>query len=68
MEDTKGEGKRKIGRKWAHHQVEQAIDGEGRILAGAKGAIEVCVYLHSRRTKIIRFRGPFARVANRCFS
>ena len=47
----------KHGRNWAHHKGEQAIDGTGRTLAVTKGAIDLCVYLHFRRTKIINSRG-----------
>lgn len=66
--EGEGEGKGEYGRNWAHHKGEQVTDAKGRRLAGAKGAIELCVYSHFRRTRMISLRGLFARIANRCFS
>ena len=42
--------------------------GKGGRWQGAKGVIEICMYLHFRRRKIIGFRELFARIANRCIS
>ena len=66
--EGEGEGKGEYGRNWAHRKGEQVTDGKGRMLAGAKGAIELCVYSRFRRTRIIGLRGLFARIANGCFS